>query len=62
MVDAGGEGCNVSRVDGREHPHSELVAAELAVGVGVEHAVGPKDLADRGGGDALVEVDGADDR
>src|SRR4051794_26370777 len=40
VVDAGGQGAHVGRVDGGEHADAELVAAELAVGLGVDDAVG----------------------
>ncbi len=62
VVDARREGLDVGRVDGREHADAQLVAAELAVAVGVDDAVGPQRRADLGGVDRVVEVDRADDR
>ena len=44
-VDAGGERLDVGRVDGGVHRDPQLVAAELAVGLGVDDAVGAQDLA-----------------
>ena len=61
VVDADGQRLDVGRVDRREHADAQLVAAELAVAVGVEDAVGPQRGADVVGGDRVVEVDGADD-
>ena len=61
-VDAGGQRGDVGRVDGGVHRDAELVAAELAVGLGVDDAVGAQGGRDRGGVDAVVEVDGADDQ
>ena len=52
--------CDVARVDRGVHRDPQLVAAELAVGLGVDDAVGAQRLGDRGGVDRLVEVDGAD--
>ena len=46
---------------GGEHRDAQLVAAELAVGLGVDDPVGAQHLRDRGGVDGVVEVDGADD-
>ena len=46
---------------GREHRDAQLVAAELAVRLGVDDAVGAQHLGDRGGVDAVGEVDRADD-
>ena len=60
-VDAGGEGLDVGGVDGGVHGDAELVAAELAVGLGVDDAVGAQGRGDGVGGDRVVEVDGADD-
>ena len=53
VVDAGGERLDVGGLDGREHPDAQLVAAELAVAVGVDDAVGAQRGGDLGG------VDGA---
>src|SRR3546814_18064493 len=62
VVDAAGELCDVVGLDGREEGDPQLVAAELAVALGVEDAVGPEHLGDRGGvGDRLIDVDGGDD-
>ena len=41
---------------------AQLVAAELAVGLGVDDAVGAQRRGDRGGVDVVVEVDRADDQ
>ena len=60
MVDALGEGVDVAGLHGREHRHAQLVAAQLAVGLGVHHAVGAQHLGDPGRVDLLGEVDGAD--
>ena len=46
-----GERGDVVGVDGGEQGDAQLVAAELAVALGVDDAVGPQDLADRGGVD-----------
>ena len=51
-VDAAGEGLDVGGVDGGVHRDPELVAAELAVGLGVDDAVGPQHLRDGRGVDA----------
>ena len=42
-------------------PIAQLVAAELAVAVGVDDAVGPQHGAELAGVDVVVEVDRADD-
>src|SRR5690606_36974435 len=55
-IDARGEGLDVGRLDRGEHPDAELVAAELAVAVGVEDAVGAERVADGVGRDRRVEV------
>ena len=55
------ESAHVRRIHRREHAHAQLVAAELAVRLGVHDAVGPQDLGDRGGIDVVGEVDGADE-
>jgi adenosine kinase len=60
VVDAGGVGLEVSLVDRREHPDPQLVASELAVGLGVEHAVGPQHRGDLLARDVVVEVDRRD--
>ena len=39
MVDAGGEGLDVGRVDRREQPDAQLVPTELPVRLGVDDAV-----------------------
>ena len=62
VVDAGGERLDVGRVDGREHRDAQLVAAELAVRLGVDDAVGAQHLRQLRRVDALGEVDGADRR
>src|SRR6476661_5011310 len=51
---------DVLRVDGREHRDAQLVAAELAVRLDVDDAVGAQRAGDRCGVDRVVEVDGAD--
>ena len=61
VLDARDELRDVLRVDGRKHPHAQLVAPELAVRLGVDDAVGAQRRRDRRGVDALVEVDRADD-
>src|SRR3954451_681322 len=60
VVDAGGQRRDVVGVDGREHADPQLVAAQLAVGLGVDDAVRAEDLGDGGGVERLGEVDGAD--
>ena len=52
---------DVLGVDGREHRDAQLVAAELAVGLDVDDAVGAQRLGDGRRVDRVVEVDGADD-
>ena len=52
---------HVVGLDRREHADAQLVAAELAVGLGVDDAVGAQRRGDRGGVDRVVEVDRADD-
>ena len=59
-VDAGREGLDVRRLDGREHADAQLVAAELAVRLGVDDAVGAQRPGDRRGVDVVGEVDRAD--
>ena len=49
MVDARREGAHVVGLDGGEHADAQLVAAELAVAVGVDDAVRPQCGAHRGG-------------
>ena len=61
MVDAGGQRLDVLGVDGREHRDAQLVAAELAVGLDVDDAVGAQHLRDGGRVDVVGEVDRADD-
>ena len=60
-IDAGGQRADVVRVDGGEHRHPQLVAAEFAVGLGVDDAVGTEFLGHRRGVDVVGEVDRADD-
>ena len=59
VVDGVGEGGDVVGLDGREHRDAQLVAAELAVGLGVDDAVGAQRGGDGGGVDVVDEVDGA---
>src|SRR3954454_23108732 len=59
-VDALGERSDVRGIDGRKHADADLVAAELAIAVGVDDAVGAKGGADVVGVDAF-EIDRADD-
>src|SRR4051812_8841209 len=61
VVDAPGQSLDVVRLDGREHRDPQLVAAELAVGLGVDDPIAAQHLCDRERIDGLVEVDGADD-
>ena len=62
VVDAAGEGGDVVGVDRREQRDAELVAAELAVALGVDDAVVAQDARDgEGVGHRLVDVDGGDD-
>ena len=61
-VDAGGERLDVGGLDRREHADPQLVAAELAVGLDVDDAVGAQRRGERGGVDRVVEVDRADDQ
>src|SRR6478609_7395958 len=65
VVDARRERSDVVGFDRREHADAQLVAAELAVAVGVDDAVGPQRRAHGRGVDAAVvgagEVDRADD-
>ena len=58
----GGERLDVGGLDRREHPDPQLVAAELAVGLDVDDAVGAQRRGDRRGVDRVVEVDRADDQ
>ena len=60
-VDAGGERLDVGGLDRREHPDPQLVAPELAVGLGVDDPVRAQGRGERRGVDAVVEVDRADD-
>src|SRR5262245_54072939 len=55
VVDAVGERLDVLGVDGRVQRDPQLVAAQLAVAVGVEHEVLAEDRADRGGLDRGVQ-------
>ena len=57
VVEAGGECPRIGRVDGREHADTQLVAAQLAVAVHVEDAIGAQDAVKGVGIDRLVEVD-----
>ena len=59
VVDALGELADVLGVDSREHTDAQLVTAELAVGLSVEHTVGAQCLGDSCSVDLVVEVDGA---
>src|SRR6201986_2431082 len=59
-VDAPGQRLDVVRLDRREHPDPQLVAAELAVGLGVDDPVGAQRLGDRRRVDVVVEVDRSD--
>ena len=61
MIDAGGEGLDVGGVDSGEHRHAQLVAAELAVGLNIEDAVGAEHGGETLGVYRLGEVDRADD-
>ena len=61
-VDAGGERLDVGRLDRREHPDPQLVAAQLAVGLDVDDPVGAQGRGEGGGVDRVVEVDRADDQ
>ena len=57
VIDRGCERFDVRGFDCGEHRHPKLVAAELAVGEGVEDAVGSEGLGDHGGVDRFVEID-----
>src|SRR5580658_1401107 len=46
VVDTGAQRGHVLRIDGREHGDAELIAAELAIGLGVHDPVGPQDGGD----------------
>ena len=61
VVDAADELADVIRLDRDERGDTQLVAAELAVRLGVDDAVGAQRLRDRGRVDAVVEVDRRDD-
>ena len=61
-VDSASQTTDVLRVDGREHTDAQLVAAQLAVRLDVEDAVGAQNLGDLCGVDVVLEVDGADDQ
>src|ERR1700743_3086675 len=61
-VDAPGQRLDVVRLDRGEHADPQLVAAELAVGLGVDDAVRAQGLGDRRRVDVVVEVDRADDQ
>ena len=61
-VDAGGERLDVGGLDRREHPDPQLVAAQLAIGLGVDDPVLAQDRGEGGGVDRVVEVDRADDQ
>ncbi|CPZ97023.1 Uncharacterised protein [Mycobacteroides abscessus] len=58
-VDALGQLGDVLGIDGREHGHPQLVAAQLAIGLSVHHAVGAQHLGNGGRIYIVVEVDGA---
>jgi hypothetical protein len=60
VVDARGERRDVVGLHGREHPHAQLVAAELAVRERVEHPGLPQVPHDLVGVDRVVQVDGPD--
>src|SRR5687767_8225791 len=49
VVDAGRQRAHVVWVDGGEHADAQLVAAQLPIGLGVDHAVLPQDGGDAGG-------------
>ena len=59
-VDALSQGADVVRLDSGEHPNAELIAPQLAVGLGVDDAVGSQRCRDYGCVDLIGEVDGAD--
>jgi len=59
-IDALGQRADVVGIDGREHPDPKLVAAEFAVRLGVDDAIGPQDLRDGARVHVVGEVDGAD--
>src|SRR5262245_29992498 len=59
-VDGAGEDLEVAGLDRREHGDPELVAAELAIGLGVHDPVGAQRLGDRRGVDGRVQVDRGD--
>ena len=61
VLDAADELADVVGLDRREARHAQLVAAQLAVGLDVDDAVGAQDLGDRGGVDRVVDVDRRDD-
>ena len=60
-VDAGGERLHVGEVDRREEPDAQLVAPQLAIGLGVDDPVGAQRGGHRGGVDLVGEVDRAHD-
>ena len=60
VIDGLGERLDVGGVDGREHADTELVATELAIGISVDDAVGPKRRSDLVSVNRVVDVDGAD--
>src|SRR5690606_35363686 len=61
VFDALDELTDVVGLDRREGRDTQLVASQLAVGLRVDDAVGPKRLRDHGGVDVVIEVDRGDD-
>src|SRR5258708_4815421 len=60
VVDAGGEGLDVGRVDGREHADAQLVAAQLAGRRGGHVALGPQGPFDPGRVEVVLLIGCAD--
>src|SRR5690348_2133293 len=61
-VDALGQRLDVIRLHGGEHPDPQLVAAELAVGLGVDDPVGAQTSGNCGSVDVVGEINGSDNQ
>jgi len=60
VVHASQQRRDVLGVDRGEHGDSKLIAPELAVRVGIDHAVGAKDFRDERRVNIVAKIDGAD--
>src|SRR5680860_3588 len=59
-IDAARQSLHIGGLDRRIHADSQLIAAELPVGLGVDDAVAAQDASHGGGVDRVFEVDRAD--